>query len=106
MLPRRASRLGPPVRDPDGRRGARPGTPPTEESGEAARRRGVQALVAVPPSVSGRTLKEQWERLIKQVYEIGSLLCLRWRGSMRILAFIEQPEVIEKILIHLSACNK
>jgi len=38
----------------------------TQSGGE-----GVQAPVEVPPSVSGRTLKQQWARLIKQVYKAG-----------------------------------
>ncbi len=45
--------------------------------------------------------KRAWARLIKQVYEVDPLVCPRCGGAMRILAFIEQPEVIEKILIHL-----
>ena len=27
--------------------------------------------------------------------------CVRWGGAMRIIAFIDQSEVIEKILTHL-----
>ena len=49
----------------------------------------------------GRAAKQEWARLIKQVYEADSLLCPRCGGAMRIIAFIEQPAVIEKILTHL-----
>ena len=38
---------------------------------------------------------------VKQVYEVDPLVCPRCAGAMRIIAFIEQPEVIEKILTHL-----
>ena len=39
--------------------------------------------------------------LAKQVYEADPLVCPRCTEPMRIIAFIEQPEVIEKILTHL-----
>jgi len=39
--------------------------------------------------------------LIKQVYEVDPLVCPGCMGPMRIVAFIEQAEVIEKILTHL-----
>ncbi len=52
--------------------------------------------------VSSSTAKRAWARLIKQVYEVDPLICARCGSAMRIIAFIEQPEVIEKILAHLS----
>ncbi len=45
--------------------------------------------------------KQRWAELIKKVYAADPLLCVRCGGAMRIIAFIEQPEVIEKILTHL-----
>ncbi len=39
--------------------------------------------------------------MIKKVYAADSLLCQRCGGAMRIIAFIDQPDVIEKILTHL-----
>ena len=51
--------------------------------------------------VSASAAKRAWARLIKQVYEVDPLVCPRCTGPMRIIAFIEQPEVIEKILTHL-----
>ena len=39
--------------------------------------------------------------MITQVSEVDPLVCPRCGGAMRLLAFIEQPEVIEKILTHL-----
>jgi hypothetical protein len=51
--------------------------------------------------VSTRALKQESARLIKHVYEADPLLCPQCGGSMRIIAFIEQREVIEKILTHL-----
>ncbi len=51
--------------------------------------------------VSASAAKRAWARLIKQVHEVDPLVCPRCAGTMRILAFIEQPEVIAKILTHL-----
>ena len=38
---------------------------------------GTQELVERPASASGRALKQQWARLIKQVYETDPLVCPR-----------------------------
>ena len=57
----------------------------------------IEAFSEVAPSAA----KRAWARLIKQVYETDPLVCPRCGGTMRILAFIEQPEVIAKILTHL-----
>jgi hypothetical protein len=38
---------------------------------------------------------------IKKIYEVDPLTCPKCQGSMKIIAFIEQAEIIEKILKHL-----
>jgi hypothetical protein len=55
--------------------------------------------------VSTSAAKRAWARLIKQVYEVDPLVCPRCAGAMRIIAFIEQPEVIAKILTRLGLCS-
>ena len=40
-------------------------------------------------------------RVIKKIYEVDPLLCPECSGPMRIIAFIEEQEVIRKILKHL-----
>ena len=45
------------------------------------------------PEVSISAAKRAWARLITQVYEVDPLMCPRCTGPMRIIAFIEQPEV-------------
>lgn len=52
--------------------------------------------------VSGSAAKRAWVRLIKQVHEVDPLVCPRCASAMRIIVFIEQPAVIEKILRHLA----
>jgi hypothetical protein len=42
-----------------------------------------------------------WARLIQKIYEVDPLTCPMCQGQMRILAFIEDEEVIEKMLKHL-----
>jgi len=42
-----------------------------------------------------------WARLIQKIYEVDPLTCPKSQGQMRIFAFIEDEEVIEKILKHL-----
>ena len=52
--------------------------------------------------VSNSVAKRAWARLIKQVYEVDPLMCPRCGRRIRIFAFIEPPDVIEKILTHLA----
>ena len=65
----------------------------TQEEGSST----IEEVSEVIPSAA----KRAWARLIKQVYEVDPLVCPRCAGLMRIIAFIEQPAVIEKILRHL-----
>ena len=41
-----------------------------------------------------------WAALIKAVYEVDPLKCPKCGGTMKIVAFIEESRVIEKILRH------
>jgi len=43
---------------------------------------------------------ENWARLIQKIYEVAPLTCPKCQGRMKI-SFIEDEEVIEKILKHL-----
>ena len=52
--------------------------------------------------VSASAATRAWARLIKQVYEVDPRVCPRCAGPMRIIAFIEQSAVSEKILRHLA----
>lgn len=46
--------------------------------------------------------RRAWARLIKLVYEVDPLRCARCGSTMRVLAVITQPDVIDKILDHLA----
>jgi hypothetical protein len=53
------------------------------------------------PDGSSKEHKKNWARLIQKIYEVDPLTCPKCQGRMRILAFIEDDEVIKKILKHL-----
>jgi hypothetical protein len=53
------------------------------------------------PDVSSRGSKKSWARLIRKIYEVDPLACPKCMGQMRIIAFIENQEIIRKILTHL-----
>ena len=48
-----------------------------------------------------REHRRNWARLIQKIYGADPLMCPICQGRMRILAFIEDPEIIKKILKHL-----
>ena len=45
--------------------------------------------------------KRRWAELIRLVYEVDPLVCPKCGGVMRVMALIQQPAVIDKILQHL-----
>ena len=49
-----------------------------------------------------KELKKRWSYFIRKVYETDPLICPNCQGEMRIISFIDQPDVIKKILQHLS----
>ncbi|MFQ5938373.1 MAG: transposase, partial [Acidiferrobacterales bacterium] len=80
------------------------------------RSRGQRAKQSQPPgspeSESSQTIDEPahrkaakaaWAKLIKKIYEVDPMVCPRCGGEMRIIALIEQPCVIQRILKHLGA---
>ncbi|MGH8648883.1 MAG: hypothetical protein ACREUP_06210, partial [Burkholderiales bacterium] len=75
--------------------------------GERAKKASPQAGVALPsPGGEPATefaarAKAAWARLIRKVYEADPLECPRCKGPMRVIALIEDPGVIRRILEHL-----
>jgi len=53
------------------------------------------------PEGSSKEHRKNWARLIQKIYETDPLCCPKCSGQMRILSFIEDPDVIKKILKHL-----
>jgi hypothetical protein len=50
---------------------------------------------------SSKEYRKNWVRLIQNIYEVDRLTCPKCRGTMRIISFIEDREVIQTILKHL-----
>jgi len=51
--------------------------------------------------MSSKEARQNWARLIQKIYEVDPLVCPKCQGSMKIISFIENLELIEKILRHL-----
>ncbi len=45
--------------------------------------------------------KATWARLIRKVYEADPLVCPKCQGPMRVIALIDDPAVVRRILEHL-----
>ena len=52
-------------------------------------------------NVKGSAKRSAWARLIKKVYGINPLICEKCGSEMRIVAFIMDPEQIDRIMQHL-----
>jgi len=69
------------------------------------RQRKREAEESIPtvlePELCSREVKRNWSRLIRKVYETAPLVCPRCRNRMRVIASIEDPKVIRRILEHL-----
>jgi len=50
---------------------------------------------------SNKEYRKNWARLIQKIYEVDPLVCPKCQGKMKVIAFIEDDEVIKKILKHL-----
>ncbi len=60
---------------------------------------GVPAIM--PNEISSKESRQNWARLIQKIYEVDPLVCPKCQGAMRIISFIEELDIIEKILRHL-----
>ena len=56
-----------------------------------------------PDAADRRRLRRLWAQLLRRVYEVDPLTCRHCGGPMRILAFIQEPAAIRKILAHLQS---
>jgi hypothetical protein len=60
------------------------------------------AVPALMESVlTSRAFRKNWARLIQKIYHVDPLLCPKCQGTMKIISFIEEPDVIRKILVYL-----
>ena len=59
----------------------------------------VPALIE--SDVSKKEFRKNWSRLIQKIYNVDPLICPKCQGAMQIISFIEDSDVIRKILKHL-----
>jgi hypothetical protein len=57
------------------------------------------------PELTGQAFRKNWARLIQKIYEVDPLICPKCSGEMRVISFIEDPDVIQQILKHLGLWN-
>jgi hypothetical protein len=55
----------------------------------------------MPNNMSAKESRQNWARLIQKTDEVDPLVCPKCQGSMKMIAFIEEFDLIEKILRHL-----
>jgi hypothetical protein len=53
------------------------------------------------PQGDSKAFRKNWARLIQKMYEVDPLVCPRCQGTMRIISFIEDRQVIRATLEHL-----
>lgn len=59
------------------------------------------AVPVEPVSEVAARAKTAWARLIRKVYEADPLECPKCQGRMRVIALIDDPAVVRRILKHL-----
>ena len=53
------------------------------------------------PEGNVKAFRKSWARLIQKIYQVDPLVCPHCKGTMRIISFIEDAQVIRDILTHL-----
>ena len=48
----------------------------------------------IPNEISSKEFRRNWARLIQKIYEVDPLTCPKCQGSMRIISFIEELDII------------
>ena len=52
----------------------------------------------LPNEISSSEARQNWARLIQQIYEVDPLVCPKCQGQMKIISIIDDFEIIDKIL--------
>ena len=60
-----------------------------------------QVPALIDSDLSPQAFRKNWARLIQKIYHVDPLLCPKCFGSMRIIAFIDDEQLVKKILKHL-----
>ena len=57
-----------------------------------------QVPALIESEISSKKFRKNWTRLIQKIYNVNPLLCPKCLGSMKIISFIDDSEIIKKIL--------
>ena len=72
------------------------------EAGTADAELPLAALpIEEPADFSRADARRRWATLIRLIYEVDPLTCPKCGRAMRVIALIQEPKVIDKILKHL-----
>ncbi len=55
----------------------------------------------IESSQSSKLFRKLWAVMIQKIYQVDPLVCPKCNGTMRIISFIDQPDIIKKILKHI-----
>jgi hypothetical protein len=67
----------------------------TDQYGDDANPAGAALEI---PDAWGRQRKQSWARLLRKIYEVDPFLCPKCSGLMRVVAIIQDPEELRKII--------
>ena len=68
------------------------------------KRKKVEQDEDIPQIIESKRSKEfrkNWARLIQKIYEVDPLVCPKCQGTMKVIAVIEDEDVVKTILFHL-----
>ncbi len=60
-----------------------------------------QVPALIESEISSKEFRKNWARLIQKIYNVNPLVCSKCFGSMKIISFIEDEQLVKKILKHL-----
>ena len=75
------------------------------KSGKGSNKQGLKSKKNAEPVVNGHR-EMTWAQRLKRVFTIDMTICDRCGGAVRIIASIEDPLVIKKILDHMDAKSR
>jgi hypothetical protein len=61
----------------------------------------LEGKTVIPGLHDAHVPSKGWAEIIKKVYEVDPLICPSCGGQMKIIAFIEDHKVIDRIIRHL-----
>jgi hypothetical protein len=82
-------------------RGQRAKEGPQELGHQVATAKPTRQIIRIPPPSAKRLPSKKWRDLIQKVWHADPMRCPICQNTMRLIAVIDEPQVIERILRHL-----